>query len=198
MKGMHDLERSIIYALNDFIYGVKGKGDEYKILPKEGCEERLTLFLNNLDSVYVVCRASDFETEEELKDVPCLICAGIFHRCKQIKIKIIGDEVVNNYLKECMEMTGSTEWDIEFLNERNFINDGKVVLRMCSHINNILEKKIFPVVWIDRYCNCIIEEDEYSKWKSWDSVFKQFSEFYRPQVMKRIVKNRTKGVNSEA
>lgn len=190
-KGMSEMFTTTMYAFDDFLHQVRGKADTYKIMDiveKKTPFQSLLMDKSNIEITMI----DNFDERNELE---------IFHILHYIvesiqKIneqKIIWVSLKNtNYSREQFEEnwnkvlpTNSIGYTLP---EIRLSEDGlqyDLQLQICKHVRAVEEVKL-PIVYVDRYCNCIASEKEFKHLTGYFANEDMFLEMYRP-LMKQAV-----------
>ena len=178
-KKSWELFNAIIYGLDDFIHEVRGKADEYKIQPirnrKTPFEEVVTG--KKVIKINLINNFSE-ESETEIYSILLYIIKNIVSVNKESRI-IVSLEGTK-YTTEDFNKNLAYELDRctfrEILPEISLEKDNEefeLVLQLCKHVREV-EDEILPKVYVDRYCNCISNEQEYKYFK----MFEEMKEFF--------------------
>lgn len=178
-KKSWELFNAIVYGLDDFIHEVRGRADEYKIQP---LQSRKTPFEEVVSGkkIIKINLIDNFSEELETEIFSILLCVikNIVSVNKEVKITvslkgtIYKTEDYNKYLlhelERCMFRDILPDISIESANEKVDLE-----LQLCKHVREV-EREILPKVYVDRYCNCISNEQEYKYFK----MFNEMKEFF--------------------
>lgn len=198
-KGSLEMFRTSIYALDDFIHGVRGKAADYKILP---IPDRPTPFERVLagKKKIRIWFMDNFIPEKplEIYHIFLYILANIQTRNAQRQIWVSLEPCSYSGVEfraawdKIREENGTEAPLPEVLVSEDDGGQYDLELRMCEHVRSARGSAL-PQVYIDRYCNCITTEEEEAYFKGYPVTEKIFMEIYRPlmeQAVKRIREGR--------
>lgn len=193
-KGYMELFHTTIYALNDFIHGIRGKAEPYKILE---IVEKPTPFEQVMkDKRRIrIWFMDNFSAKDPLDiyHIFLYIVANIQNKNPQEKLWVslkdcsFSETEFRERLKETMEIDNSEHPRPEIILSDAESENFDLEFRMCEHVK-LAENPVFPQIYIDRYCNCITSEEDYEYFRSYPIQERLFLEIYRPLV-KQAVKN---------
>ena len=163
LKGETNIIKSVMYAFDDAVHGVRGKADERKILPRFTIEDRLALAMKDADgcvaSSVLICFDGNFEGLGNIIRNLKKIQSGF-----RIGISVTNDSLYQNAQEQYPECEVSIDYRPEMY-EKHMI--------MCEHIFNL------PVdadedVYIDPWCNIIFRSEDFLYCKN----FRQTKELF--------------------
>ncbi len=197
-KGCLELFRTSIYALDDFIHGVRGKAADDKILP---IVERLTPFEQAIrgKKKIRIWFMDNFVPEKplEIYHIFLYILANIQTRNAQKKIWVslsscgYSETEFREKWGMVQEMNSSEVPLPDVLLSRDDGGPYDLEFHMCEHVRMVTES-VLPQIYIDQYCNCITSEEDDAYFKSCSVSEKIFTEIYRP-LMAQAVQQIRKG-----
>lgn len=166
IKNNSELFDAVVFAYDDFLHGVRGKAMEYKLKPIVYEKTPFEKLLCGKKSIQLFVEQGAFFTENEKKQL------DIFKK----KIEKLSGAVK-------IEVTEIAKEDSIFMGEGYDLQ-----LLFCEHVSKV-EKNILPVVYVDKYFNCISNEDEFAKYQSFEAMSDFFVEMNKPlfeNAIKRI------------
>lgn len=178
-KKSWELFNAIVYGLDDFIHEVRGKADEYKIQPIQNRKTPFEEVVSN-KKVIKINLIDNFSEESETE-----IYSILLHIIKNIvsvnkEFRIIVSLEGTKYKTEDFNKNLSYELERcmfrEILPEISLKKDNEefeLELQLCKHVREV-EGEILPKVYVDRYCNCITNEQEYKYF----NMFEEMKEFF--------------------
>lgn len=194
-KGERELFDATVYALDDFIHMVRGKAADYKLRKR-------------------IKRPMPFEKVVLGKKKICISLIDNFNKDNPYDIfsillwvmKIINNasnqETIFVSLKKCNysqeEYTEKLERELErCLFKEQLPNvalakeedDYDLEIELCEHVR-LVKDSILPNIYVDRYCNCISNEDEYKYFHSYDTMKFFYLAVYKPLVLSVVKKIR--------
>lgn len=191
-KGMKELFQTTVYALDDFLHGIRGKADEYKIM-------RISDTLTSFEKViagkkHIKMIFTDNFLPEDPLDIYRIflyIVANIQDRCPQKKIWVSLEQCSYDVaeFKELLQKTIEMDKP-EFVLPEVIVSDpGEDIfdleLKLCEHVK-LVKQPVLPQIYIDKFCNCITSEEEYEYFKSYSVNEKLLKDLYRPLVMQAV------------
>lgn len=193
-KGMKELFDTTMYAFDDFLHNVRWKADDYKIKKIVDRDTPFAAYIKEKNNILIRFIDNFSDDELDIYHILLFIVGKIIHTNKNINIAVTlencntGEEefliklakAMGNYMKNFPEIT---------LVRDSFNYQCDVILQMCKHVN-LVDKRIFPEIYVDKYCNCIIDENEYKYFTGYDTSFGLFKAMYKPLVLQGIRKIR--------
>lgn len=155
-KGMNG-SQTFFNAFDDFMHGITGKAADGKIIPYNDPVNPLDDVIMKAERILIYMPAHD------RKEYDCL--AGVL---RYIKIKNEGVDII-----------------VTFDLEDYQIKDFDVILQLCEHVTRVHDN-ILPIVYIDKWKNAILNEEDYLYFSGYEAALKRFREKYRPLYQKRI------------
>lgn len=198
-KGMMELFRATVYALDDFLHEIRGKADAFKIMR---ISEKPTPFGRILEgkSHIRITFMDNFLPEDpmDIYHIFLYIVANIqkqhFQKKLWVSLKRCSYKTVEftEILKKVIEMD-CQEFELpEILVSDDDEEEFDLNLRMCEHVK-LVKENVLPEIYVDKYCNCITSEDDYMYFKGCSTNEKLFMEIYRPLMEQAIKRIRSKG-----
>ena len=190
-KNAKELFETIFYAYDDFIHGVRGKAADYKIMKLSNAPTPLDIAVSNANKVYInIDDIVDLKNEKEkLWIVHRMICEisrlndniKFYFSYKNSKINIVELQTQLRMLDEDVCIPDIYEWNKDECYD--------VVFEQCNHVSEVKDN-ILPNVYIDKYCNCITNENEYLYFVSMNQAREYFKKTYRKLMHNAILKVR--------
>lgn len=191
-KGMTELFQTTVYALDDFLHGVRGKADDFKIIRISETSTPFERAVSGKERIKITF-IDNFCSDDPL-EVYHIFLYLVTHIQKQwpqktiwVSLKECGYQKPDfeRLLKKVIEMDRPDFVLPEF--RISDVEDGgfDLELRLCEHVN-LVKQPVFPQIYVDKYCNCITSEEEYEYFKSYSANEKLFKEIYRPLFMQAV------------
>lgn len=166
LKGETNIVKTLMYAFDDAVHGVRGKAADYKILPRfpvanrveqalVGCNSVLIKFNGNYEGLGNIIR--NIRGFHEDMEIGISVCG---HNCSKSNDESIKQQVEEQY--------PNCETDIEYHPEKY---DKHLV--MCSHIFDLSEDAQEDI-YIDPWCNIIYSAEDYVYCKSFEQTKELF------------------------
>ena len=95
---------------------------------------------------------------------------------------------MKNWKKYLKNKNDKADIKVTFTLADNNISDYDLVLQICEHVTKIREN-ILPVVYIDRWRNVILDEEDYKYFADYEASLEALREKYRPlfeQMVKKL------------
>ena len=178
--------------LDDFLHGIRGKADEYKIMRISDTVTSFEKVIAGKKHIKMIF-TDNFLPEDPLDiyRIFLYIVANIQDRCPQKKIWVsleqCGYDAVEfqGLLQKTLEMDKP-----EFVLPEVIVSDpGEDIfdleLKLCEHVK-LVKQPVLPQIYIDKFCNCITSEEEYEYFKSYSVNEKLLKDIYRPLVMQAV------------
>ena len=150
-KGKHGTVFTEWNALDDFLHGVSGKAAEGKIVPYTPGRDRL--------------REKVVQAERVLVHMPCQTGEDYGY--------------LNSLLAYLTRQNPALEIRVVRSLEGEKPGDYDMTLQMCGHVTQVREN-ILPVVYVDPWRNCILDERDYGYYSRYEEALAGFREMYRP------------------
>lgn len=144
------------HALDDFMHGITGKAKEGRIIPYEEGVDRLAERLAYADSVLIYMPSHNNWDYRAL----------------------------NNILRYIMKHKKDIKVMVAFKLEDYTLTDYDLVLQICEHVTKVKES-VLPRVYIDSWRNCILDEEDYQYFSSYEMALENFKSMYRPLFRQR-------------
>lgn len=202
-KGMMELFQTTIYALDDFLHGVRGKAEEFKIMQILGTSTPFENVISGKKRIRIIF-TDNFHPNDPLDiyHIFLYIVTNIQNRCPQKTIWVSLGECsyyesdFDRLLKKTIEMDKPNFELPEIVIQKADEGTFDLNLRICEHVK-LVEKPALPEIYVDKYCNCITSEEDYAYFKSYPVYEKIFLEIYRPLMRQAVKKIRDKVVENE-
>jgi len=198
IKGLKEVFDTTQYAFDDFLHHKYGKAEEHKILklqPHITPLERIVLKKKNINVYFM---------DNFMKEKPNEIFGIFYFIIRNIHGIAPGAKISMslNYCTYSMEQVmDGLKKEINTMADPSDIPDFNVVpyadpserfdleFKICEHVNLVTEN-ILPLVYIDRYCNCISSEKEYVYFSAYTENEQFFKNLYRPMFLQSVKKIR--------
>lgn len=193
-KGKRNVSETLVYALEDFLDGKKGKAESGRIVMQsekenyhpllEALREKkniLVCFDDNLamsDMKYKIMAAFLFKIQQWNLDTAIDIYTADRELFETSFIKEIGDSKLPAGISFLIVEKKKSKYDLEIC--------------LCNHVNQV-KKNILPIVYVDCYCNCIASMEQFHFFTNYQKERKIFCEKYREKLKNRIEKIRRNG-----
>ncbi len=155
-KGKYGTVFTAWNALDDFLHGVRGKAAEGKIVPYVEGKDRLAERIAESNSVLI------YMPEHTGKEYGCL----------------------NRLIPYFAKHNKNLNVKVSFRLEGNCLKEYDMVLQMCEHVTRVKEN-ILPVIYVDLWKNCILDDKDYWYFSSYDTALKNFQDMCRPLFQKQ-------------
>lgn len=174
-KEQYDLLPVYMYALNDFLYNVRGKAEEHKYKRTlENNEPFTQLLLDSKEILIKVPKEKGIITEE----IFCIFIQNCLRINPKLKIFTYPD-----YWNEEEKERLKAEIDISFDVKEKYDN----IFYFCEHVEK--EKKcILPEILVDKYCNCINSNKVYNIYRNIEENCKFFIDAYKDVFIRSVKK----------
>ena len=164
LKGETNIVKTLMYAFDDAVHGVRGKAADYKILPRFPVQNRVELALQNCNSVLIKFNGSFEGLGNIIRNIRS------FHPDMQIGISVNSYNKQSDHIKQKVEdQYQDCEISIEYQPEQYDTH-----LVMCSHIFDLPEDAPKDI-YIDPWCNIIYSAEDYVYCKSFEQTKELFS-----------------------
>ena len=155
-KGMNGTAFTLQNALDDYFHGVMGKAMEGKIVDYNEPVDVLKEKILQVDSIAIYMPS---HTEQDYK-------------------------VLHNILKYLMDIKEDIDIYVTFEESECREEKYDLILQLCEHFTKIKEN-VLPRIYVDEWCNCIMDEEEYVYFSNFEAALKEFQESYRPLFEER-------------
>ena len=189
-KGMYELFDSTMYAFDDFLHGIMGKVDEYKI-SEYGCIYTPLQKLS-MENELVYLQLIDLDNDEDTMGVCIYLCETM--QSVNPNLKVCVDISKTRLSKEDLEkykMHLAKAPDIQIVENSTDAMERGLKLVQCEHCSKVVED-ILPYVYVDRFANCISNKEEYMSYTSLAGMKKFFKQLYRPLMKNTVILYRKK------
>lgn len=182
LKGFHSSNSSRMFALDDFVHKQYGIIAPDKLYSMDEKADRVNAIVKNQKMVYV-------ELSGEMNDQLLEAVGVLFRRLDEMDhiektILLISSEQQREEIS--VQLKRYYENDIEFAIRPD---EKGVIFRPCSHVKDITED-IRPVVWFDKYLNCVENQEDYGYIKAYPYLKEFFINTHYEWLMKGIVAER--------
>jgi hypothetical protein len=191
-KNEKELLETTFYAFDDFVHRVRGKAADYKIKNLENAPTPLDKVVRNAKNIHIILDdINDIDNDKEkLWIVHRMICEiRRLNTDIQFNLSYKNIDIDINPLQSVLEKLDS-EVEIPAIHKGDKNIQYDVVFEQCNHVSEVKEN-ILPIVYIDRYCNCITNMDEYIYFVGTEQAKDFFKNTYRPIMYKVISEIRT-------
>lgn len=174
LKQDDNMIKTFMYAYDDAIHQIRGRADEYKILPRTAPDrlhdlmQKANTLLIQFNDDYeafgnVIAKVDKYISKDNIT-ISVLDCNASLEDMKQ----------QHPQYKIVREYSG---------------NDFDLILKVCDHVFNVkdLNKE---AVYIDKWINLIIDDEDFQYCKSIDSNFQLFLKCHLPVMVNQILKMR--------
>lgn len=167
LKGETNIVKTVMYAFDDAVYGIRGKAAEYKILPRFPVPNRVELALEGCESVLIKFNGIYEGLGNIIRNI-----RG-FHQDMRIGISVCSCDdsdgnCIGRIMQQVEEQYADCEVSIDYCPE---MYDTHLV--MCNHIFDLSEEE-FEDIYIDPWCNIIYSIDDYIYSKSFEQTKELF------------------------
>lgn len=172
-KKQYDMVSIFMYMLDDFLHGVRGKATSQKTSRTlKNLEIFDELVLNNNK---VLIKVSKENVEGNFEDF-----INVIRKCSEINSKIV----------LYVEPIGLDKEQLNKIHEYAKVyyeKDEKfdLIFYFCKHVMDI-KKCMLPEVCIDKYFNCVFDEDTYKIYSNIEGNEKLFIELYKKLFIERV------------
>lgn len=182
MKGFLASNSSRMFALDDFVHKHYGKIDPQKVFPMDEKEDSIWQIVKNEDIVYI-----EFPYEEKTFLMEAV--GSLFRRFDEmnnIKQVLILLESNRDVETAKVELKKYYEKEVVFVTE---IAKKGYVFRPCSHFTKV-SKDISPIIWFDKYLNCIKNHEDFKYIKAYPYLKDFFVNMHYEWLMQGILEER--------
>ena len=165
---------TIMYAFDDFLNGVRGKADEYKIKQYDEPWEPFADVKNT--EIELICDCTKYQNCMDTIANAIYNLKILLGSNTEIKIDFRGDKNNISAFKRLYKQKFEEE-----LKEGSSVSDC-LFFYVCDHVNNIKEYN-YNYYYSDEYCNLIMCEDDYHYFKNYDYAFRNFKMMYKDMFM---------------
>lgn len=182
MKGFYASNSSRMFALDDFVHKKYGMIDIRKSYAMDEKEDRVKKIVADQKIIYI-------ELPDEITDVSLETIGALYRRLNEFehieKIFLL----IPSALQE-EEIKGQLEqyYEEEVECVKNSDREG-IIFRPCRHIKDVTED-IKPAIWIDKYLNCVENEEDYGYVKSYPYLKEFFIKMHYEWLMTGIIAER--------
>ncbi len=154
--------KSLMYALDDFLHGIRGKAGKDRILPINYENDPFSTLMKAHYKILLL----DEETEINPRRNEKII--------QKIQSLNPSAEIYQKYKEEL------TVFDY---------NSYDLILQLCKHVTQVKEN-ILPSVYVDEWFNCITTQGQYEYFSNFDNALAMFLQMYTPLMKDAINKIR--------
>ena len=182
MKGFLASNSSRMFALDDFVHKHYGKIDPEKVFSMDEKEDSIWQIVKNEEVVYI-------EFPDKEKALLMEAVGSLFRRLdemnhiKQVLLLLAPGKDID---KAKAELKRYYEKDVIFVSE---IEKNGSIFRPCSHFTKVNED-ISPIIWFDKYLNCIKNHEDFKYIKSYPYLKEFFVNMHYDWLMKGILEER--------
>lgn len=189
-KGMTAQYRTLMYAFDDFLHQVRGKAEPYKILGIEQKSIPIESTLKGKGKIQI-----EFMDNYDA-DRPLDIFNVLINMVGSID-SLAGQDEIFISLERCSYSEGQFKKLFDeavaaapsvYGMPKVTVKSGGVyeaILCMCGHVKDVQEN-ILPKIWIDRFMNCIVTQEDYIQYKGLAANENFFKALYKP-LMERAI-----------
>lgn len=199
-KGMNEMVQTILYAFDDYLHGIRGRASDYKIMQIHPVDTPFVKLIKDKTHITIIFSDKYLDNSsanpyQDLMDIIARIQKNVSQKqlwislkesnCNETEFKTKFQHIVSLYYHDYSFP------EILFEHDDGIYSD--LVFRLCEHVK-LVKKPVFPEVYIDKYCNCIVGEEDYQYFTSFEVNVKIFMEMYRPimrQTIKQIREDKT-------
>lgn len=145
------------HALDDFFCGRTGKAEEGRIVPYEKGRDRLAELIAAWNSV-------------------------LLYMPQKRNCDYQGLEKIFRYL---MKQKKELKIQVTFHLKREDLSAYDAVLQLCEHVNGV-EENILPVIYLDPWMNCILDEMDYQYFCIYKKALDNFLELCKPLFERQV------------
>lgn len=195
IKGMDEVLQTTLYAFDDFLHKVRGKAASNRIsdlsnnpTPFEKIiKDKHKIKINLIDN-YIS------DKPNEIFGILTYIITSLNKVSKQDNIYISLDKC--HYSET--EFWRNMNMEINLLQHKDVFpkielahnhKEFDLELQICEHVSKVKDN-ILPIVYVDRYCNCISSDVEYNYFTTSEEVEQFFKKIYRPLMADAVKKIR--------
>jgi GT2 family glycosyltransferase len=172
-KGELNIIKTLMYAYDDALHGVRGKADQTKIFERDKVANKIDVVSRNAERV-ILLFDGNYEALGE-----------IINRLHKINANM---DILVSVSKEVMEQVHNQFPQVKVTSDSDILPD-IIVMKMCSHIFDVSEYRK-DMMYIDRWCNLIENEEDFTYCKSFRQNLELFINCRKPVFMYRIMKLR--------
>lgn len=164
-KGEFNIIKTLMYAYDDALHGIRGKADEEKIFEREKIANKTDVFIHSTESI-VLKFNGDYEALAEISNH--IRSVNLNSEITVLVDKAIKKKVQNHFPKLSV---------IDKLDEVNIMS-----LTICKHIFDV--KEFEPgIMYIDKWCNFIENEADFRYCSQFSESKKLFISMRRPVLI---------------
>jgi len=169
-KKQYGMVSTIMYALNDFLYNIRGKAPGYKIEHDVKDIEYFKKLIANEKNILLEVPDTEFGNRAIRRDMSIFfinICLN-----------------VNPMLNVILKPTNWAKEELEYIAENVKIsteydeNSEYLQLHFCEHVSD-KDKCMLPKICVDGYLNCIYDKETYEIYNNFEINKKLFINFYK-------------------
>lgn len=183
-KGCANNVTSLMYAFTDFMYLVRGKAEDKKILPYDRVENLLFAAVQDFSCVKIQCPCDSDEQKQQAVCHALHNVLGILKDEKKTIVEFQGDQQSVLYFKERYEIFGGNPYE----ETCEGAADG-IKLTLCSHVTHV-ETYVPGEIYIDEWCNVIADGNDYHYFRNYDYAKRNFAMMYRSLFTNAVFKIR--------
>lgn len=180
-KGFHAANSSRMSALDDFVHKHYGKADADKIYAMDEKEDQVRRIAAGHEVVFVELPV---EEEPRLMEAVGALCRRLHEIGDVARIAAV---VSPSMLEEMQKrLRRYCDQEIEFTDR---VSEGVLVFRPCGHFREV-EEDICPVVWFDKYLNCVGNHEDFARVRAYPYIKEFFVRIHYEWLMKGILAER--------
>jgi len=181
----------IMYALDDFLHGIRGKCEAHKILPVIPVAEPIDEIMNKSNNLLVLINEQYFGNIDHKYEELVRFTKKIRNTSPNSKITFYDASTSAKDNQKSYELAKDTilnednvNIDVKFVDEFNE-NDYTTIFQLCEHVN-LVENNILPKIYVDRFFNCIRTEEEFLYFRNYKVSLKLFCNMYKSLFIDRV------------
>lgn len=170
--GKYSSAKTISMAVDDALNGVRGKALENRIFDLEKVKDKFSNIIKDKKNILIINKSELKALRDVTNNIKCID--------KNININIAVDNVegLDNQFK-----------DINILNLSS-INDFHkydIILKTCYHIFDIRNNIDDGIIYIDRFFNTIIDNEDRDYIKNYDNTYDMLKNVWYPVLLNKIL-----------
>lgn len=182
MKNCEELAQVIFYAFDDFLHLKRGKCEQYKLMEIPERDIPFESVLDGKSNIKISFMDNVSDDEMDVFHVFLFIIGYIqkSHNYDAIEIDLSECKYSENTFREKLGSVIKMDHP-NYRMPRFDIAQSDIPydleLKMCNHVREV-KQNILPIVYVDRYCNCIANERDYSLFHSAEFMEELFHKQY--------------------
>lgn len=192
-KGMKEIFQTTLYAFDDYLHEIRGKASDYKIMQIYPVDIPFIKLIKNKKHITIIFLdkySNNISVNPycDLIDVIARIQKNVPQKQLWISLKEANCNEME-FKKEFKNIISVNYQDYplpEILFENDDFTHSDLIFRLCEHVKSV-KNPVFPEIYVDKYGNCIVCEDDYKYFTSFKVNVKIFMDMYRP-IMRHTIK----------